>query len=904
MMRWRWIWAGLALGACDDASSGASTAEMRSDAVVDATTDGSPDAASDAASDGAVDGAADMAMPDPCAPDGRGWLAVDIEGWFIEYTRAGDWRVTAPHHFGHLDTTELTSAPRCVDGVPTPSVAMHVGEPRVTNLFGAFRFDFQAVDETHPAADPVITTDTGLTFTWPDAEVALHFEPYPGRGLWIGLQSAQEDGRADGGRFAVQCRAAEHYYGLGTQVVGPDLRGRTYPLWTQEQGNGKPENGQPFPLANIPEAAYAPMGVWHSSLGWSAVIGHDAYTEIDLCDSVADRLQVRSHGAMPSFVLMPGATPKERLSAATAHVGRPMTPPDWVLAPWNDTVGGPARLAEMATQLRALDIPSSAIWTEDWIGGFDSPNGYRLSYAWQWDQDSYPDLPAQIDRLHADGFAFLAYFNSFVPETTRMWTEGQAGGFLIKDAEGEVISFLDPAFRNASLVDLYDPPAVQWLEAYLRTAAVDLKIDGWMADFSEWLPVTAVAPDGSTGWTNHNPYPLLWNQAQTRVMNAAHADDPRGQNDWAVFVRAGWASINGGSAGTAGVLWAGDQNTNWQRDDGFPSIIPIGIHAGLAGVAWFATDIAGYNSLMTTNTSKELFFRWSALGAFLPVMRTHHGGSHCDNWSFERDAETIAHYRRYARIHTLLYPYLRALGDEASVTGVPIMRHGFLVEAGDDVALHQAPDQYFLGDALLVAPVVEQGARARQVVFPRSQEAWWPLLGDAPDATSPVTAPPTEIPVFVRPGTILPLLGTVVDSFYGANAEGVTDLGDVADWWRLALYPSADGELFRIEWGATFAQGVAWVDVDWSTAMVDETPLPECGALIEASCRRASGATVFGPAQLTAGDAWLDVGPGRFDVSLGGDAFGDDARPTPLDAIDTLIADVRRICPIDEPPEE
>jgi hypothetical protein len=61
-------------------------------------------------------------------------------------------------------------------------------------------------------------------------------------------------------------------------------------------------------------------------------------------------------------------------------------------------------------------------------------------------------------------------------------------------------------------------------------------------------------------------------------------------------------------------------------------------------------------------------------------MRTHHGSTECRNWSFDRDADTLAHYRRYARLHSRLYPYLRGLLDEALVHGWPLMRHPALVE--------------------------------------------------------------------------------------------------------------------------------------------------------------------------------------------------------------------------------
>lgn len=117
-------------------------------------------------------------------------------------------------------------------------------------------------------------------------------------------------------------------------------------------------------------------------------------------------------------------------------------------------------------------------------------------------------------------------------------------------------------------------------------------------------------------------------------------------------------------------------------------------------------------------------------------------------------------------------------------------------------------------------------------------------VDDAPGDDGMLDVPPTELPVYVRPGTILPLLGDVVDSFYGATAEGVTDLSDVADRWRLGLYPSATGELRALDW--------------------------------------------------------------RYTVALGGAVFGSDRAPTPLIAIDTPIEAVRRICPQEpeDAPEE
>lgn len=888
----RWLWlAALTTGACDDGDGGAIGPPYPDYQVVDAVAADAVAADANAPDAVAADASAPDAAPDAgagCADPGERPVDVSTVGqWTIEHLDHGGWRVRAPH-----GAEVLHSPPRCRDGDFVPPIRVGRGEPHLQTGFGAFRIGLDTPRsriawEGVSAEAPRTEAAEAVTLTWAlgAGEAGLRFAA---DGDDLRVELVLPDG-VDAAELSWACGAEASYFGLGSQVTGLDLRGRTFPLWTQEQGIDKPESGFGFPLANDPEAAYAPMGVWHSSDGASAVITHDRYSEIDLCESLPDRVRLRSLGAAPGFVLVAGDTPKARLTAITARVGRPPPVPDWALAPWNDAVGGPARLRAVAETLRAEGIPSSAIWSEDWIGGEQTANGYRLSYAWAWDPETYPDLADDIAWLHARGFAFLAYFNPFVPEPTAMWAEGVAGGFLVKDADGAVATFTDPGFRPAGLVDLTNPDAREWLLGYQLTALRDLGVDGWMADFAEWLPVDAVLHSGESGWAAHNRYPLDWQRANREAQQMA---DVPGHPGHLFFARSGWASVNGGSAGLAPVMWAGDQNTDWDRDDGFPTVIPIGVHLGLAGVAVYGSDIAGYTSVTAPNTTKELFFRWASLGAFHPVMRTHHGSDECGNWSFDRDAETVAHYRRYARIHTLLHPYLRRLADEASATGVPMVRHPWLVAPDQPALWREARDHFFLGDDLLVAPVVAQGAAGRTVHLPSA--GWWPLFGAAPanEAVIEAAADPTAIPVFVRPGTALPLLGEPVDSFYGATEPGVTDLDDVAGS-RLALYPDAAGAV-----AGAGAAGGGWVGAaDWSGATFEGAALPPCVEAPAASCALPDGARVIGPGRLEVGGAWLEVfGPPRRHqtIALAGAAWGELARATPLTDLDP---DVPPPCP-------
>ena len=899
----------------DDAADDNPAPDAAFDAGADAATEDVPPTDTgtlpDAAPEDAPADGADAATFSPlvCPSPETPLEAYALGDWSVRAGADGRWEVSAPHGERVMQGLPTCSL-RAEDASERFALRVGTGEPGLFYEVGAF--DIEIIPDRNDTVNnppnivwstPVSTalveaSDDRLALRWQvdDAgtEAALVFALDATGHLQVAVE-------ADGFEaFELHWAAAddESYFGLGTQVFGMDLRGGTYPLWTQEQGLGKPLRNYLLPIQNIREAAYAPMGVWHSSAGHSAIVGQDGYQELDLAEAEADAVVLRTYPEPPTFTLVQGAEPRDRLEAITGFTGRLHDVPDWVFGPWNDAVGGPDRLTEVAAILRAEGIPSSAIWSEDWIGGEQTPNGFRLTYAWEWDPGTYPNLPDDIDGLHANGFAFLGYFNPFVPNTTRMWTEGSENGWLIEDAQGEIVTFPDPAFRTASLVDLTNPEAVAWVQSYIERAARELGLDGWMADFAEWYPLTAVPTTGESAWTVHNQYPLMWQQVHRAAMEAAHTgegDEPA--NNWTYFARSGWASTNGGTGGIAPIVWGGDQDTDWEEDDGYPSIVPMAIHAGLAGVGLFATDIAGYTSVFSPNTNKELFLRWSTAGALHPVMRTHHGSDKCGNWAFDRDAETIPHYRRWASVHAMLLPVWRALEADARALGLPAMRHPYLVEPSARALWTEALPSFFVGDDLLVAPVYEEGATTREVVLPSTD--WWPWFETAPlagdDVTVTVEAAATELPVFVRPGTALLLLPTAPDSFYGASNPDVTTLADLGDARRIGLYPDASGAIDeRVVGVGTEARTIRAAGLDGpfdENVTLNGVPASACEDEAAVDCFDAVTRIVrlaAGDHEVSQGDAIVRVSgsTGPTELAYAGDAWGEWVAPTPLTDLD------------------
>jgi alpha-glucosidase len=583
------------------------------------------------------------------------------------------------------------------------------------------------------------------------------------------------------------CAPGDHFLGFGAQADGVDHAGHTVPIWTSEPGIGKRMEDDAYPdlwfLEGTRHASSYGLPTWLSDRGYVGAVETDRRMIFELCSEPEQVFRVETWGNTFTLWLFHGEVPMGSLSVATAHVlGRPLRPAPIAFAPWNDAIQGSAEVRRVAALLRDNDIPSSVLWTEDFRGGRQDGDAYRLIEDWDLDRTLYPDAEALGAELKAQGFAWHAYFNTFLVQGNPVDDAALAGGHFVLDSTGAPYRFSGPTFQPTGLADLSKEATREFVKSYMR-AALDQGFSGWMADFGEWLPHDAVLASGEDPLEAHNRYPLEWAKLNYEVLAERRADGVQRL----FFARSGWLKSNA----VTPVAWAGDQRTDFQKDDGLPTVIPLGVNLGLGGVSTFGHDIGGYQSATNPPSTKELFFRWTALGALSPVMRTHHGTNPAQQWRFDKDAETLAHYRRWAKLHVQLFPYLDAHSAEAEAAGVPIMR-ALALMFPDDPATWTVSDEYMLGGALLVAPVVEQGATSRSVHLPPGEWASW---DGAQRFTGPgdvmVDAPLTEAPLFVRVGAVIPLLPERVDTLLPASMPTV-DLDNVKSERRLRIVVGGD----------------------------------------------------------------------------------------------------------------
>ncbi|MCW5801666.1 MAG: hypothetical protein KIT31_04715 [Deltaproteobacteria bacterium] len=581
----------------------------------------------------------------------------------------------------------------------------------------------------------------------------------------------------------------EHLVGLGGQSFDVDHRGETVPLWVQEDGIGKfPDPDDVYTgiwfLTGRKHSTHTPMPMLLSSRGYALAVDTDARAVFALGseDEGVARYEAWDR-RLDLQVFVGDGAPGEAVRDAFGHMiawtGKPPRPPLSIFAPWVDALFGSANVRAVANALRANGIASSVIWTEDFRGGANGITGYALDEDWRVDRDLYPDFEALAGDLRARGFAFHTYANTFLDETADVYAEAVAGGYAIKDAAGGAYTFTGVKFTPSTLLDLSNPDAFAWAKGVLGQMR-DQGADGWMADFAEWLPHDAVLASGEPAMLAHNRYPVDWARMNREMFEAPIAGRP----DPIWFMRSAWLH----SQPQVQVMWAGDQQTDFSDGDGYPSVIPIGLGLGLTGFPYFGSDVGGYMSQGTTPTTSELFQRWVTLGALTPVMRTHHGRSAAENVQWNRDATTIAHFRRWTRIHAQLAAYLWGSIGAYERDGLPLMRL-IALDYPDETWAWTDVTEYLLGDRILVAPILATGATSRRVKLPAG--AWIPLLGGVHvTGDNTATAAVTEIPAFVPAGAILVLypdgLETVLDAPASPATLTVNDVGADREVW---LYP-------------------------------------------------------------------------------------------------------------------
>ena len=439
-------------------------------------------------------------------------------------------------------------------------------------------------------------------------------------------------------------------------------------------------------------------------------------------------------------------------------------------------------------QIRDLDLATSAIW-------IDRPYASRVN-SFDFEPRRFPDPAAMVKAVHAAGLRLALWQAPYLEKGSPDLELARTSGFFPPENGVLLNNWSEP-------LDLTNPAAYAFWQERLRRYTA-LGIEGFKLDYAEDVVVGLGSArsgwrfhDGSDERTMHYGYQLLYHRAYAELV-----PQPREGGGFLLCRTGRW-----GDQRNVSVIWPGDMDASFTQHreryktrsgktvagvGGLPATVAQGIGLGASGFPFFGADTGGYRD---SPPDDELYRRWLQQTALSTVMQVGDASSQ-PPWEYNtengRSDSTLANYRTYARLHLRLFPYEWTYAQNLARDGRPIQRAVGLVYP----ELGQHPmDEYLFGDDLLVAPVLERGARERSVLLPPGVWFDWDDgTRYAGGQTVRVAAPLDKLPLFVRGGGLVPLLRPDIDTLSPATQAGVVSFASDEGKGPLVVRAAPGGE--------------------------------------------------------------------------------------------------------------
>jgi alpha-D-xyloside xylohydrolase len=505
-------------------------------------------------------------------------------------------------------------------------------------------------------------------------------------------------------------------------------------------------------------------------------------------------------------------TAEAALKACRHLTGQAPLMPKWMLGFWQckERYASQEELLGVARKYRELKVPVDGI-IQDWQYW---PSGDNTWGSHLFDPNRYPDPVGMFKELHGMNYhALISVWAKFDLGSDNSKELNAAGGMF-----PQVTRYVFPPGQG----QWYNPFSPKGREIYWRQMRDQLfakGVDGWWLDAPE--PEINAAqwrayPTGTgPAYEVFNAFPLMHS---TGIYQGQRATT--GEKRVVILTRSAYAGQQRNSA----ITWSGDIQATWQV---LRNQIPAGLNFSLSGIPYWNTDTGGFfgnrsagNGDPSSPQYQELFSRWFQFSAFCPMFRVHGSYGLKPGKEFYRfDEKTQGILRNYLDLRYRLLPYLYSVAWQVTSNGSTFMRP-LVMDFPDDQAVLSIGNQYLFGPSILVTPVTTAGATTQSVYLPLGSAPWtnfW--TGETCPAGQRVeaAAPIETLPLFIRPGSILPL-----GPFLQYSSE------KPADPIELRIYAGAngtftlyedEGDSYRYERGALATIPFAWDDATKTLAL-------------------------------------------------------------------------------------
>ena len=514
-------------------------------------------------------------------------------------------------------------------------------------------------------------------------------------------------------------------------------------------------------------------------------------------------------------------TPKQIIEAFRSVCGMPRLFPKWVLGAWmsSNRWHTQAEVEEQVALTKKFNFPHSVLVIEPW-------SDCTTHYLWHgctctekegdeaihysdldFSGSVWPDPKEMVEMLHEENLKLLLWIvpiyaqkslesDCNVQQILKVDEYVKEHGECVMNADGSPYEIPHTWCIGDLVPDFTNPVAKEHWFAHFQHLK-DIGIDGFKTDGGEFIhDHTVKFHDGTTGLEGQNAFCEQYIRAFADFIG----------EEGIVFSRAG-----GQRAPTCSVIWSGDQESTWSE---FASVIKAGISAGLSGIGCWGFDIAGFSGYLP---SEELFRRAVETAAFVPVMQWHSeavSNGRCDftgawptndrsPWNIaafhKKGEEFLSLLRDQFRLHYNLLPYQYMLLQESSRTGISPMRH-LVLEFPEEEGVYEIDNEFMLGDALLIAPVLNDYISSQKVYLP--EDTWFHLFTGQKYTGGVWECSLERTPVFLRNNKCVPLnlSGGKLCSDVGSELDGYKELTFLVSGTGCYEFSDDLGNSILLEW--------------------------------------------------------------------------------------------------------
>ncbi len=584
-----------------------------------------------------------------------------------------------------------------------------------------------------------------ITF-YPDGDetkgIALsddHFSPPRYDALPLGFVSRGSASAIERATISFKCAPNECFVGTGERFRKMDLSGQTFQLKNQD---GQGVNNR---------RCYKNIPFYMSSRMYGCFYHTSDYCKLSLADHSTRSVQFLNDHATLDVFLIGGKSPEQILRSYRMLTGFPQMPPLWSFGIWMSrmTYFSADEVEDICNRLRQEHYPCDVIHLDtgwfrtDWL------------CEWKFNPERFPDPKGFIQHLKQNGFKVSLWQLPYVAQGAEQLEEAKANHYIsqppvvdgspVDESTGGASNF--SALDYAGTIDFTYDKAVDWYKNQLLKPLLEMGVTCIKTDFGENIHMDHQY-HGMTPERLNNIYSLLYQRAAFEVTK-----EVTGQG--IVWARSAWAGCQ-----RYPLHWGGDSASSW---DGLAGSLKGGLHFGLSGFAFWSHDVPGFHSIpdfMNSPLDENVYVRWTQFGVFSSHMR-YHGTCKREPWHYPNIAPIV---KRWWKLRYALLPYIIEQSEQACQSGYPLVR-ALLFHHPDDRQVWHIDDEYYFGSEFLVAPVMNSEGK-RDIYLP---EGLWVnfFTGQRIEGGRwyyNVEVPLDQMPVFVRPGSLIKMYPDEVDS--------------------------------------------------------------------------------------------------------------------------------------------